>query len=84
MATVKLLVWAGSTGVGMYAIRLAKLSGLRVVTTSSPHNHELLKKLGADAAYDYRDPEVSKKIREWSGGSINFALDCISEHGKLS
>jgi len=76
-----LLVWAGSTGVGMYAIRLAKLSGLKVVTTASPHNHELLKKLGADAVFDYRDPEVSRKIREWSGGSIDFALDCISEHG---
>jgi NADPH:quinone reductase-like Zn-dependent oxidoreductase len=78
----QVLIWSGSTGVGMYAIQLAKLSGAKVVTTAGQHNHELLKKLGADAVFDYKDPDVSKKIREWSGGAIEFALDCISEGGK--
>jgi NADPH:quinone reductase-like Zn-dependent oxidoreductase len=32
-------------------------SGLEVITTSSPHNFELLKSLGADHVFDYvRDP----------------------------
>ncbi len=28
----KIVIWAGATSVGIYAIRLAKLSGLRVAT----------------------------------------------------
>jgi NADPH:quinone reductase-like Zn-dependent oxidoreductase len=76
-----ILIWAGSTGVGLYAIRIAKLSGLQVVTTSSPKNAALLKALGADAVFDYKDPETPAKIRAWSNGKIAHALDCISEHG---
>jgi len=74
-----ILIWSGATAVGFYAIQLAKLSGLTVYTTASPSNHELLKSLGADHIFDYKDPEVSKKIREASNDSISFGLDCISE-----
>lgn len=36
-----LLIWGGSTSVGMYAIQLAKLSGYTVIATSSPANFDL-------------------------------------------
>ena len=39
-----------------------------------------MKSLGADATFDYRDPEVSTKIKEASGGKIQYAVDAISEH----
>ncbi|KAG9049435.1 hypothetical protein FS837_010239 [Tulasnella sp. UAMH 9824] len=75
------LIWAGSTSVGLYAIALAKLSGLRVVTTASPKNHLLLKRVGADEVFDYKDPDTPRKIKEWSNGQIRHALDSISENG---
>ncbi|KAG8966899.1 hypothetical protein FRC05_002347 [Tulasnella sp. 425] len=75
------LIWAGSTSVGLYAIALAKLSGLRVVTTASPKNHLLLKRIGADEVFDYKDPDAPRKIKEWSNGQIKHALDSISENG---
>ncbi|KAG8899105.1 hypothetical protein FRC01_010655, partial [Tulasnella sp. 417] len=75
------LIWAGSTSVGLYAIALAKLSGLRVVTTASPKNHLLLQRVGADAVFDYKDPDTPRKIKEWSNGQVGYALDSISENG---
>ncbi|KDQ11911.1 hypothetical protein BOTBODRAFT_176905 [Botryobasidium botryosum FD-172 SS1] len=78
-----LLVWAGSTAVGIFAIKLAKLSGFHIATTASPRNHQLLKDAGAEVVLDYKDPEAPKKIREWAEqyGGLKHALDTISEHG---
>ena len=45
-------IYGGSSGVGQFAIQLAKLSGYKVVTVASPRNHEFLKGLGADAVFD--------------------------------
>lgn len=76
---IPILVWAGATSVGIYAIKLAKLSGLRVATTASPQNHAMLKELGAEVCFDYRDPEAPKKIKEWSQGKIKHGIDTISD-----
>ncbi|KAG9019374.1 hypothetical protein FRB90_003478 [Tulasnella sp. 427] len=73
---IYVLIWAGSTSVGIFANRIAKLAGLKVATTASPKNHPLMKQLGADL-----DPEAPKKIREWSKGQLHHAFDTISEHG---
>ena len=47
-----LFIYGGSTSVGQYAIQLAKLSGYKVATVASSHNHELIKNLGADVVFD--------------------------------
>ncbi|KAF9462238.1 dehydrogenase [Collybia nuda] len=74
-----ILIWGGATAVGQFAIQLAKLSGLQVITTASPKNHELLRSLGADAVFDYRDPAVAAKIVEYTGNKLAHAVDCISQ-----
>jgi alcohol dehydrogenase len=50
----KVLIHAGSGGVGTVAIQLAKHLGARVATTAGAKNHALVKSLGADVAIDYR------------------------------
>ncbi|KAL0941961.1 zinc-binding oxidoreductase [Colletotrichum truncatum] len=77
------LVYGGATSVGNYAIQLAKLSGLRVITTASPKNHEQLKSLGADVVLDYHGDwvEEAKKITE---GKLQRALDTISANGSTA
>lgn len=40
---------------------------------------QYVKSLGAEAAFDYNDPDVSKKINEQTSDSVKLALDCISE-----
>jgi len=74
-----LFVYGGSSSVGHYAIQLAKLSGYKVITTASKHNHELLKRIGADLVFDYNDPEVVKKITESTNNGIHLVYDTISE-----
>ncbi|KAJ3914281.1 dehydrogenase [Lentinula edodes] len=80
-----ILVWSGASAVGQYAVQLAKQSGLQVITTASPRNHELLKKLGADAVFDYRDNEVVSKITTFCGDNeLNVAIDCASNDESIS
>jgi NADPH:quinone reductase-like Zn-dependent oxidoreductase len=73
------LVWSGASAVGQYVIQIAKLSGYTVITTASEKNHAYLKSIGADAVFDYKDPEVAQKIRAYTEGKLKIALDCISE-----
>ncbi|KAF9510973.1 hypothetical protein BS47DRAFT_1471976 [Hydnum rufescens UP504] len=67
-----ILIWAGSTSVGLHAIALAKLAGLKIVSSASPHNHALLKSLGADAVFDYKTLRSFRRSK--SGRSHTAAL----------
>lgn len=78
-----ILVWSGSTAVGQWAIQLAKLAGLRIATTASPAKHELVKSLGAEVVVDYKDPQVSEKLRQATNDSIVYGLDTIAENGSV-
>lgn len=73
-----ILVYGGSSSVGMFVIQLAHHSGYKVVTLASPKNHELCKSFGADAVFDYKDPDVITKVKEATGSSIHNAFDTIS------
>ncbi|SCZ90503.1 BZ3500_MvSof-1268-A1-R1_Chr1-3g02029 [Microbotryum saponariae] len=75
-----LLVWGGSTSVGLYAVQLAALAGYRVVATSSPKNFDLVKKYGASAVFDYADDATPSKIQH-EFPELALALDTISERG---
>ncbi|GKT66962.1 zinc-binding oxidoreductase [Colletotrichum tofieldiae] len=57
-----ILIWGGASSVGATAIQLATASGVTVITTASPANHEFVKRLGADAVFDYRSPTVVERI----------------------
>lgn len=50
----KVLIHAGSGGVGTFAIQLAKHLGATVATTTSTANVDLVKSLGADVVVDYK------------------------------
>jgi NADPH:quinone reductase-like Zn-dependent oxidoreductase len=56
------IIWGGSSSVGSCAIQLAVASGLDVVTTASSRNFDYVKKLGANAAYDYHDNDVEDQV----------------------
>jgi NADPH:quinone reductase-like Zn-dependent oxidoreductase len=57
-----LLIWGGSSSVGCCAIQLAVASGLRVVTTCSPHNSELCRRLGAAEVFDHKNETVVENL----------------------
>ncbi|THH06161.1 hypothetical protein EW146_g9700 [Bondarzewia mesenterica] len=74
-----LLVSAGSSSVGQYVIQFAKLSGFRVLAFASPKNFDLVRSLGADEVFNYKDPEASKKVRDATQGQLKFAVDTFCE-----
>jgi len=50
------VVWGGSTSVGMNAVQLARAAGYDVVSTASPRNADLVRSLGADVVADHGSP----------------------------
>lgn len=64
------LIWGGSTSVGCNAIQLAVASGFEVVTTASPRNFELVKRLGAAQVSDYNSKTVVEDITHALQGKI--------------
>lgn len=58
----KVLIHAGSGGVGTFAIQLAKHLGATVATTTSTANVDLVKSLGADVVIDYRKDDFSNVL----------------------
>lgn len=60
----KVLIHAGSGGVGTFAIQLAKHLGAQIATTAGAKNHALVKSLGADVAIDYKTTRFEEVVRE--------------------
>ncbi|CAM1504650.1 Fc.00g022410.m01.CDS01 [Cosmosporella sp. VM-42] len=72
------LIYGGSSATGSLAIQFAKLAGYKVLTTCSPRNFDFVRSLGADAVFDYRDPDSGKKINEATNNSLKLVWDTIS------
>ncbi|KAL4899409.1 hypothetical protein BDW74DRAFT_189398 [Aspergillus multicolor] len=62
-AGTSVLIWGGSSSVGLYAIQIASFLGFEVVTTCSPQNEDLVRSFGAAHVFDYKDPNVAEKIQ---------------------
>lgn len=61
----KVLIQAGSGGIGTVAIQLAKLTGAFVATTTSEKNVEMVKTLGADQVIDYHHQDFSEVLTDY-------------------
>ena len=61
----KVLIHAGSGGVGTYAIQIAKHFGAFVATTTSAKNAELVKDLGADVVIDYTTQKFEDELSDY-------------------
>ncbi len=74
-----ILVHGGSSGIGITAIALAKTFGATVYTTvGNADKMAAVKKLGADAAINYREQDWAKEVWELSGKKgVNVILDMV-------
>ncbi|MFC0525038.1 NADP-dependent oxidoreductase [Pontibacillus salicampi] len=61
----KVLIHAGSGGVGNYAIQLAKAAGAFVATTASWKNKELVEGLGADRFINYKEENFEEVLSDY-------------------
>src|SRR5438876_1272776 len=86
----KVLIHAGSGGVGTFAIQLAKHVGAIVATTASAANFDLVKRLGADIAIDYRKDDFEAILKDYDvvlnglgGETLEKSLRVLKPGGKL-
>lgn len=69
----KVLIHAGSGGVGHFAVQIAKQMGAYVYSTSSVRNKDFVMSLGADEHIDYREQDFEKVLHD-----IDLAFDTVS------
>ncbi|KAI0108713.1 zinc-binding oxidoreductase CipB [Nemania sp. FL0031] len=58
------VIWGGSTSVGVNAIQLAEAAGYEVFTTASPKNFDYVRAIGASHVFDYHDPATVGQLIE--------------------
>lgn len=87
----RVLIHAGSGGVGSFAIQYAKVKGAIVYTTTSTKNVDWVKALGADRVIDYTKEDYKEVARNLDivfdtlGDEYTFeAFECIKEGGKIT
>jgi NADPH:quinone reductase-like Zn-dependent oxidoreductase len=86
----KILIHAGSGGVGTLAIQLARHLGATVATTTSTANVELVRNLGADVVIDYRKQDFAKVLSGYDvvlnslgSDTLGKSLGVLKPGGKL-
>ena len=61
----KILIHAGSGGVGTFAIQLAKIMGATVTTTASEAGTNLVTSLGADQIINYKTEKFEEILKNY-------------------
>lgn len=86
----KVLIQAGSGGIGTIAIQIAKMLGAYVATTTSPKNFDLVRSLGADQIINYREENFQDVLKNYDyvfdtqGGEIlENAFKIVKPGGKV-
>lgn len=86
----KVLIHAGSGGLGSIAIQLAKHLGAIVATTTGTKNVEWVKALGADMVIDYKTQDFARIVRDYDvvldtqgGRTLEESLRVVKPGGKV-
>lgn len=76
------LVHAAGSGVGSAAIQLAKLHGVRVITTVGSNDKiELARKLGADEVINYQEQDFLQEVRRITNKrGVDVVVEHVGEH----
>ena len=75
----KVLIHAGSGGVGTVAIQLAKHLGAFVATTTSTANADWVKRLGADVVVDYSKDDFEKVLQGYDVVLNSLGADVLAK-----
>jgi len=86
----KVLIHAGSGGVGTLAIQIAKSIGAHVATTASASSTELVTGLGADEVVNYRTQEFDEELADFDvvfdmlgGDTLERSVAVLKPGGRL-
>ncbi|WP_456274752.1 NADP-dependent oxidoreductase [Bacillus sp. AK031] len=86
----KILIHAGSGGVGTFAIQLAKIMGATVATTASEAGENLVKSLGADEMINYKAEKFEEKLKNYDavfdtlgGETLEKSFEVLKSGGRI-
>ncbi|MDR2996384.1 NADPH:quinone reductase [Bacillus cereus] len=86
----KILIHAGSGGVGTFAIQLAKIMGATVTTTASEAGSDLVKSLGADEIINYKTEKFEDILTNFDavfdtigGATLEKSFNIIKSGGNI-
>jgi len=86
----KVLIQAGSGGLGTFAIQLAKAMGLYVATTASEAGAQLVKSLGADRIINYKTEQFDTLLQDYDavldtkgGETLEKAFKVVKPQGQI-
>ena len=86
----RILIHAGSGGVGHFAIQIAKSIGAYVTTTSSASNKDFVTGLGADQHIDYRSEAFEEVLDNidfvfdmFNGDILHKSVQLVKEGGRV-
>jgi NADPH:quinone reductase-like Zn-dependent oxidoreductase len=71
----KVIVGGGAGGVGTAAVQLASAAGAHVIATARADDAEWCRTSGARLVFDYRNPDVTTKIRNAVSGGVDVYWD---------
>jgi NADPH:quinone reductase-like Zn-dependent oxidoreductase len=73
-------VGGGAGNVGSAAIRFVAMAGYRVIASSRPEDEVWCRQNGAVAVVDYRDPDLTIRIRALAREGVDVYLDTSGHH----
>lgn len=86
----KIFIQAGSGGVGIVAIQLAKYLGATVATTAGKASFPMLKELGADVLIDYKTQDFEAVLKDYDlvlnsqdNKTLDKSLNVLKKGGKV-
>ncbi|REK77877.1 NADP-dependent oxidoreductase [Paenibacillus paeoniae] len=86
----KILIHAGSGGVGTFAIQLAKRMGAYVATTASEKGYDLVQSLGADQIINYKKEKFEELLTGYDavydtlgGAALEKSFQVLKPNGKI-
>jgi len=71
-------LWGGASGLGTFAIQLAKLVGAKVIATvGKNYKKEILYSLGADYVFNHYEDDVVSEVKKIYPLGVDFCLDFV-------
>ena len=74
----RVLLWGGSSGVGVAGIQIAKLFGAFVIATAGSEDKlKKCKELGADVVINHYEEDVVKRVRDMFKEGVDIVMDHV-------